>query len=276
LIKKGGDGLMNGKQFVVATLFAICLLTLIFIPLTSQSAGTYDPWLDYNGDGKVDANDLHLIAQTYGASGDPTRNVNVTNWPVQSELFPQDLILRAAYYYLSQNLSRRDLFDKTTAPPSEAFSNDSVTLMLDRTGEEIYNQTFTYQKIPTSPYLILGKPTVNLAFNITNSPSASLVIYFQVYIGPVDAKEIMTPLYLGNYTCEYNGAATDLQFNTYLISESPFSTVINANERLGVLIMFGGYTLSGTTALTLKILLGTNTDNFVVDVPIVSNTTFTP
>jgi hypothetical protein len=71
-------GLMNGKQFAVAALFAICLLTSIFIPIAhQQGGGTYDPWLDYNEDGRIDVADLQPLGQTYGTLGDPTKNVTM-------------------------------------------------------------------------------------------------------------------------------------------------------------------------------------------------------
>jgi len=73
---------VNGKQFVIATVFAMVLLTMVFIPISSQQLGTYDPWLDYNEDGKIDIRDLATAAKAYGTLGDPTKNVNVTNWPL--------------------------------------------------------------------------------------------------------------------------------------------------------------------------------------------------
>jgi hypothetical protein len=87
-----GDNSMNGKRLVIATLFPLVFLTLVFIPLAhQQSVGAYDPWLDNNGDGKVDASDLLALAQAYGSSGDPTRNVNVTNWKALSVLLRKGL-----------------------------------------------------------------------------------------------------------------------------------------------------------------------------------------
>jgi hypothetical protein len=78
--------IVNGKQFAIGIVLAIVLLPLAFIPLSSQQGGgTYDPWLDYNGDGKIDVNDLHPLGQAYGTSGDPTRDVRVTNWPLDGE-----------------------------------------------------------------------------------------------------------------------------------------------------------------------------------------------
>jgi len=51
----------------------------------SQTASTpeYDPWADLNGDGTIDIFDIVQIGYTFGTSGDPTRNVNITNWPTQ-------------------------------------------------------------------------------------------------------------------------------------------------------------------------------------------------
>lgn len=72
---------LNGKQFVTATTFAMILLTMAFIPISSQQIGEYDPWLDYNEDGKIDIKDLATAAKAYGTLGDPTKNVNITNWP---------------------------------------------------------------------------------------------------------------------------------------------------------------------------------------------------
>jgi len=46
--------------------------------------GKYDPSLDDDEDGTVDVNDLSAMGQAYGASGDPTKNVNVMNWPTSS------------------------------------------------------------------------------------------------------------------------------------------------------------------------------------------------
>jgi len=47
----------------------------------TASAGTYDPWLDYNEDGYVGIDDIFSTASSFGAEGDPTKNVNVTNLP---------------------------------------------------------------------------------------------------------------------------------------------------------------------------------------------------
>jgi hypothetical protein len=68
------------KQLVIATWLATALLIVASTPQSGQQSstnGTYDPWLDYNEDGKIDAADLSLLGQAYGASGEPTKNVTV-------------------------------------------------------------------------------------------------------------------------------------------------------------------------------------------------------
>ncbi len=48
--------------------------------------GYYDPWLDYNDDGDIDMKDVAATAKAFGSFGDPTKNVNVINGPVSSDV----------------------------------------------------------------------------------------------------------------------------------------------------------------------------------------------
>jgi hypothetical protein len=80
---KGGDMMITRKHLLLA-IAATCLLTMFVItivPIRSQTAGQYDPWLDINGDGAIDGGDIIQVARAFGTAGDPTRDVNVTNWP---------------------------------------------------------------------------------------------------------------------------------------------------------------------------------------------------
>jgi hypothetical protein len=68
------------KQLVIATWLATALLVAASTPQSGQQSstnGTYDPWLDYNEDGTIDAADLSLLGQAYGAEGEPIKNVTV-------------------------------------------------------------------------------------------------------------------------------------------------------------------------------------------------------
>jgi hypothetical protein len=48
----------------------------------SQVQEPYDPWEDINGDGIIDVFDVVSVTNSYDSVGDPTRNVNVANLPL--------------------------------------------------------------------------------------------------------------------------------------------------------------------------------------------------
>jgi len=56
------------------------------IETKTAQAGTYDPWLDYNEDGYIGIDDIFSTASNFGAEGDPTKNVNVTNWQISRDV----------------------------------------------------------------------------------------------------------------------------------------------------------------------------------------------
>jgi hypothetical protein len=96
--RKGGDTMIR-KDLIIAILATFCLTATLFliIPTRSQTVGNYDPWLDTNGDGKIDGKDLGAAAYAFGSGGDPTRNVNVTNWPTESPYRFQTFILNCTF-----------------------------------------------------------------------------------------------------------------------------------------------------------------------------------
>jgi hypothetical protein len=68
-MEKRGDMSMSSKHFAVAILHAVVMLTLAFIPIVSQQAGTCDPWVDLNDDGKIDGKDIAQVAKGFGTLG---------------------------------------------------------------------------------------------------------------------------------------------------------------------------------------------------------------
>jgi len=62
---------MKGKHLMLSTLIALVLLIVAFTPISSQQGNSYDPWLDYNDDGRINYKDLYELAIRYGASGTP-------------------------------------------------------------------------------------------------------------------------------------------------------------------------------------------------------------
>jgi uncharacterized coiled-coil protein SlyX len=76
--------MMIRKDLVVTILAAFCLAMIMFTVIPVGSYGTYDPWLDYNDDGKIDAKDISLPCLNYASTGTPINktellyNVNAT------------------------------------------------------------------------------------------------------------------------------------------------------------------------------------------------------
>ena len=79
---RGGDVHMKVKTFIIGCLTGMFVALLIYAPISqTQTEKQYDPWADMNDDGKIDVKDIYYLASIYGTTGDPTKNVNVTNWP---------------------------------------------------------------------------------------------------------------------------------------------------------------------------------------------------
>jgi hypothetical protein len=78
------------KDLVIVVLATFCLTLTLFVAMptrssTASSSG-YDPWIDINDDGWINAKDAVILGGTFGSSGDPTRNVIVEryNWSQNS------------------------------------------------------------------------------------------------------------------------------------------------------------------------------------------------
>ena len=72
--------MIDRKDFIMLVLIGFFLAVALY-PRTTSSVREYDPWLDYNDDGIVDVQDLYSVGIAFGAMGDPTKNVTVTNFP---------------------------------------------------------------------------------------------------------------------------------------------------------------------------------------------------
>jgi hypothetical protein len=80
--ERGGDRMKMRKDVIFAILTTFCLCALMFSVIPIKSAGLpYDPWTDINEDGTINMKDIGNVAAQFGTTGDPTKNVTVTNWP---------------------------------------------------------------------------------------------------------------------------------------------------------------------------------------------------
>jgi len=73
------------KDLIIAVVITFCLTATLFtiVPAKSGNGSSYDPWKDLNDDGVVDSTDLGMLGTSWATTGDPTKNVNVTNWPIE-------------------------------------------------------------------------------------------------------------------------------------------------------------------------------------------------
>jgi hypothetical protein len=69
------------KDMIFAVLTTFCMCALMFTVIPIRSGLPYDPWADIDDNGKIDMKDIGNVAAQFMTSGDPTKNVNVTNWP---------------------------------------------------------------------------------------------------------------------------------------------------------------------------------------------------
>jgi hypothetical protein len=74
---------------IVLAVVLLCSLLLVSVKTSTSGNsvtgnGVYDPWVDVNGDGIINILDATAIGYAWLAQGDPTRNVNITNWPEPS------------------------------------------------------------------------------------------------------------------------------------------------------------------------------------------------
>jgi len=80
--EKGGDNVMKMTPSKLLNIVLVTVLaTSLFFISTTASTAEYNPWSDIDGDGEITIYDVVKVTGIYGSSGDPTRNVTVTNWP---------------------------------------------------------------------------------------------------------------------------------------------------------------------------------------------------
>jgi hypothetical protein len=258
-------------------LAAILLLTPLLVDLTSSAP--YDPWYDLDENGKIDIFDVVRIASTYGTTGDPGKNVNVTNWPVERELFPEDLILRAAFFSTGGTY-RRDLVDSTTYQPPSSWpgvisESDFVGGTLNAAYQLVYDKTFTHQKIPLDAYQILGSPTATVTINVTTFTPSHFKFDCLAHLGKVSPDGTWVELaFLGNTTMEFLATLDPAVLFTWTMSYAPnppLEAWVEPHWRLAIRLEIYGqrYPSGNDTDFGLEIMFRRNMDDFVVDIPIV-------
>jgi hypothetical protein len=90
---------MTPSTLLNIILVTILLTSMFFMSTRSMSGNTetpsnncetksmpeYDPWIDINDDGVIDGQDFQIMKKYIPSAGDPTKNVNVTNLPIDEQ-----------------------------------------------------------------------------------------------------------------------------------------------------------------------------------------------
>lgn len=291
--------MVKKKDLVIAILTTFCLASTMFLVqiVRSQTLGQYDPWFDMDDSGKIDVYDVAWVAKAYGTTGDPTKNVNVTNnilmvngtdnqqvtvtnWPSSSpssaSLFPSNLNLRGtcAHNGVEHILVDNDTpYPNQNSPPpiigSGRWDYDSVSATINGTERLIYNQTFVFEKVPTNSYQILGQLQTSMTCNITFSPTSTVSFIWQVGLFAVSTSGNYRPLAsIGTTYMLFGGSPTNYPLPNAVSSEVLNPITVNAFERLAVNVTISAV-CSSSTNLALLFLYPMGTDDFLTTIPIV-------
>jgi len=140
---------MHACKLIPLLLAIMFLISMSLVGITS-SQGVYDPWCDQDSDGDIDIFDIVPAAAAYGTTGDPAKNVTVTNWPPDTPTFPENLILKGAIFPQGDEY-RRDLIDSTTHHPPSLWTRvideaDTIPCILNETYRLYYSKMLFIRK----------------------------------------------------------------------------------------------------------------------------------
>lgn len=176
---------MIKKDLIIAILGTFCLTSALFMIMpTRSSPGTkeYDPWLDYNEDGKISLSDLVSLAQDYGATGDPIKNVNVTNFPLDEQGNLKVSIGDQTSSTIKKGLQKIVVLD--------TFSYGTNGICLAKPGLASTNSYFWFLFEPKSKFLNVTEIYINIIWRAEASGTAlqphSLYLIFQNVTDPAN------------------------------------------------------------------------------------------
>lgn len=173
---------MSRKQFAMVNLFAMVLLTLVFVPLAhQQSGGMYDSWLDYNEDGTIDVNDLHPLGGAYGTSGDPTKNVTIAKHASKVIKPAVGVSVPSSAYWFSGNIVIDGYSKVTVLIHFEAIAN-VYTLTCSETGGLhwwIVDTIAGFNGFVVKTYDVMNQ---RIEIQVFNGDGDAKMLYVEVYL----------------------------------------------------------------------------------------------
>jgi hypothetical protein len=128
------------RKNVVALAFVL-LTPMLLVGITTSAP--YDPWADLDADGDIDIFDVVKMAGAYRTTGDPGKNVSVTNWPSPA---PFD----AQVQYLNASWANYDTYDLLVVDCS-GFSRLQVYVTVDSAAIGDYSFNVSLYAIQWNP-----------------------------------------------------------------------------------------------------------------------------
>jgi len=251
------------KDLVIAILSTFCLTAALFIIIPTRSSpgiGEYDPWVDLNDDGTINILDCIIISGAFGTSGDPTKNVNVTNWPewlkvgnvtvtnfpldeqgnlrvsmkegyYELKIFPETIVLRGLCFAWP-SAEEKLLDDETPIPEGTAGAYENSTTSTEFT--TIYDRRFIYEKYPMWDYFIQGDVLVRLKCGSENFGTGISqfrgIVYFEKVLTNGTVITIAATYIPEAFVGDYNEAI----WNVHLVFSFETPIIVNKGERIAV------------------------------------------
>jgi len=276
--------LIKRKHALVIAL-AFSLTITLFI---AASTG-YDPWVDQDEDGDVDATDLNVLAVEYGSLGDPTKNVSVTNWPQpQKPTFAEILVLRGLAYRLRkidhgfpviEDEVPRILVDKNMPYPPVDIIINRTDLCQDFTvtteWERQTDDNFTYVSA-SAPFFIQGDVPVRttLQYNVTRSGGVSDVIHYNTTVNLEKITPDGTAIVLASDTISISRSYDTISYgevmrNLGVVLHLPSPTLVEPGEILQIRFETWTRCEDGyTDTVLIELFHELGTDDFIAYIPI--------
>jgi hypothetical protein len=239
------------------------ILALAFIQNSgSQTTVQYDPWADINDDGKIDMKDIIYEIRLFGTTGDPTKNVNVTNW-----LSPRPKILLYGVFNVSW-WSGISSVSRIYTPQYYLYVGDytrmSILLKFDNItveyGEAFWTVSVCWADIDEN---IVYRPGQGLSEEVLSS--TLLVVYpngfsRQVSLDSYVIKSRYITLWpeLMDFDSEHKGTAicsiyVYLTYGTTIDSTSKTMRLFAGKTSTNENEIFGGYTIAGFRQITIYV-----------------------
>lgn len=223
-----------------------------------------------------------MLSQEYGSTGDPTKNVSVTNWPEpQKPTFAEILVLRGYVQkvrnanYLPEYKFLGVLVDENMPKlphdfimnSSDLYYSDDVPMGPDKQADV----NFTH--VPAnSPFFIQGEATIIPTISYYFASAASDLVYCRIWVHLENVSPEGTAILSSDiirFYIVFNGIVNGTWEDIGVILDIPSPVVVNPNERLQIRVeteVWCDYGFVYNAHIELHHTLGT--DEFIAYIPI--------